>query len=939
MESFLAYTSNLLEGFQKETSRAKAALEEELIQRELTKMPPSGNATFDELYQRADITIEGRSVTSGECESLRAELEYLREYPSRFRLLEQENASLRSKLERAANRRPNTPKQLDGVKPYTAASPSEREDGRPSDDLRQSLVKPTNPGQEDDQLRSILEEKERAYASLMEKHLKMTDKFRQLKQSTKSWQAYHEKSVAKAAQLKAMGKGTGGSTTDELLRNIITPDPSCPTTWGSATSPNGSRDITGRSFNSSSGASYHSAAPSSPQNGPGGANLHGYLAALAADHSVLLHDNAHKEDPSEEQRESPSELSEPSSPQSISSPVAIAEQLRQQKLMPCLGNVDDDYDGPVVVAERTLKRKSPDKPTATDLTIHGDVTDVVGSLRKPVQVKSEEGLSPVTPAYSRSLDLVHDSLDLDEVGARNFTPRKRKRTYALGLMGTSGVQQRSPREQHNSGFIRPENPNGIARDSVAGPRNEAYYIRVVERPGTKLSEKQLQKEAKRQDEQERLDTQVPEQLRGVQNSKLAQQYLHNHKAHARQTRAPEAHTRPEDLMQSNSDTGEERGIGDGANATSGPQAAAAVRTLTHDILQPMTPNVQVLPRTSDVQYEHEERKLHRRYSGSAAIPNLAEAGEGNPQQIASTRKNSPAPNKLRQSPMADEVHRRLGGLLNGPTHAKLPHSESSGLSMAVTPRTSIKWTSRNAEASPILKDLTGQNLCTAHKTIKVPSGNVGQEKSRSRSSTPATRSSHTTEARKPALPHKGRLRDRPVHQLHSDDFKINPAANHGLDFAYSEIVRKRDLRKCLSNCTKPECCGDKFNKVVRIGGFGLPQHGGLWESSLVDEQEANIRLIGEHFRLNAKQIKKLPGKEQNRLADKAKADRFANEYGKHRHIHERPPSPPGYWRTEMPTTQELEVDRELAKKEERRKMEGRYSEAMREGGRWMFRDE
>jgi hypothetical protein len=937
MNSFLAYTSNLLEGFQKETSRAKAALEEELIQRELTKMPPSGDARFCEVYQRADVTIEGQSVSSGECESLRAELEVLREYPSRFRQLEQENASLRSKLERAANRRPHTPKRQNGTRPATAVFTSESEDGRTSEDPRQSLVKPINPGHEKAQLRSLLGEKERAYASLMEKHLKMTHKFRQLKESTKSWQAYHEKSVAKSAQLKAMGKGTGGNTKDELLCGIITPDPSCPTPLGLATSPKGPRDITGRSFDSSSGASRHSVARSSPQSGPVGATLHGYLTAQAADQTVLLHENAHKEVPSKEPREPPSELSEPSSTQSITSP--LANQLRQQKLMPCLGNIDDDSDSPVVVTERTLKRKRLDEPTATEFMIHDDAPTAVGSFRKPVQVKSEEGSSPTTPAYSRSLDLVHDSLDLDEVGARNFTPRKRKATYALGLMGTSGKQPKSPREQHNSDFIRPNNPNGITRNSVAGPENDAYYTQLVQRLGAKLWEEQLQKEAKRQIDQEGLDAQVPGHLRGVQNSKLARQYLHNQKAHARQMRAPEVHTRPEDLMQPNRDTGKKSGTGDGGNATSGPQAAAAVRTPAHDVLQPMTPNVQLLPRTSDVQYDHEKCKLHRRYSGSAAVPNLAEDGEGNPQQTVSTRIKAPALDKLRQSPMGDEVHRRLGGLLNGPTPGKLPLLASGGLSMAVTPRTSVKRTSRNAEASPITRDVTGQNLYTAHKTIKVPSGNVGQETSRPRSSTPATRSSHTAEARKATLPHKGRLRDRPVHQLHSDDFKINPAANHGLDFAYSEVVRTRDQRKCLPNCTKPECCGDKFNKMVRIGGFGLPGQGGLWDSSPVDEQEANIRLISEHFGLNAKQIKKLPGEEQNRLADKAKADRFANEYGKHRHVHERAPSPPGFWRTEMPTTQELEADRELGKEEERRKVEGRYMEATREGGRWMFRDE
>ena len=66
---------------------------------------------------------------------------------------------------------------------------------------------------------------------------------------------------------------------------------------------------------------------------------------------------------------------------------------------------------------------------------------------------------------------------------------------------------------------------------------------------------------------------------------------------------------------------------------------------------------------------------------------------------------------------------------------------------------------------------------------------------------------------------------------------------------------------------------------------------------------------------------------------------FANQHGKHRHAFERRSTPPGFWRTDMATTQEEEEDRAKAREMERKKVEERWREAMRTGGRWLFRDE
>ena len=78
--------------------------------------------------------------------------------------------------------------------------------------------------------------------------------------------------------------------------------------------------------------------------------------------------------------------------------------------------------------------------------------------------------------------------------------------------------------------------------------------------------------------------------------------------------------------------------------------------------------------------------------------------------------------------------------------------------------------------------------------------------------------------------------------------------------------------------------------------------------------------------------------DKKELLLEAKTKQIAEQYGRHRHAHERPRSPPGFWRTDMPCTQEEEQDRVEARKRVRQMVEERRREAVR-GGMWMFADE
>jgi DNA repair protein endonuclease SAE2/CtIP C-terminus len=178
-------------------------------------------------------------------------------------------------------------------------------------------------------------------------------------------------------------------------------------------------------------------------------------------------------------------------------------------------------------------------------------------------------------------------------------------------------------------------------------------------------------------------------------------------------------------------------------------------------------------------------------------------------------------------------------------------------------------------------------------------------------------------------------------ELRLEDFRHNPARNDGVDFAFSEVVRKKDQRKCLPGCTKPECCGDKFNRVVQIGGFTTPSRPTLGDAMRGEPYQAvsDEQLLRNFLGDSAGRLEYMSSAEREDLLQRAKALAFAETHGKHRNQHARPTTPPGFWRTDMPSTQEAKKDEEAAKALQQHMVEERRREAMQRDGRWVFRDE
>ncbi|KAL2001594.1 hypothetical protein VTN02DRAFT_1549 [Thermoascus thermophilus] len=321
--------------------------------------------------------------------------------------------------------------------------------------------------------------------------------------------------------------------------------------------------------------------------------------------------------------------------------------------------------------------------------------------------------------------------------------------------------------------------------------------------------------------------------------------------------------------------------------------------------------------------------------GEQAIPAVAEDGdESYPGSQNGKLSNKPrSACEAERSPsngIALSTHRRLEDLLEAPSPSKSSLSPQKTLK---TPSVSLKKrlssSASTRHVSPSLKRNPespygiGAHVASTRRdherrapkhlhTLNEPQGDSFDDR--------------CTEIRPQGEPYRAW----PIHRLDLNCFKINPERNQGMDFAFDEVVRKKDERKCLSVCTRPDCCGDRFRAMVRAGGHA---------SASSNSDGADLQILEDYLGDQKDMLNTISDKERQDLLIDAKARLLANQYGKHRYTYERARSPPGFWRADMPDTQELEQDREAARKLEREKVMERYREAMRPGGLWKFADE
>ncbi|KAF9885447.1 Peroxisomal membrane protein pex16 [Aspergillus nanangensis] len=350
------------------------------------------------------------------------------------------------------------------------------------------------------------------------------------------------------------------------------------------------------------------------------------------------------------------------------------------------------------------------------------------------------------------------------------------------------------------------------------------------------------------------------------------------------------------------------------------QIAAETHSRWSTTLQPVDGNLRyVSSRFSNKTPARNPEKM-KKY----AISSVAEDGDENHTDLFAknqTRESGSGAGGRRAMLDTDNLSlgRRLHDLLEQPLPLKQPLSPSSGelrsLKDAQGHRRNVKCSKSEYTEKP-----------DNRLSVELPSetnqpGPIEQQSSNNIHTYPETDQDPIT-----PRPEDEPYRARPLHRLQASHFKINPDNNQGLDYVFDTVVRKKDERKHLTGCTRKGCCGDHFRAMARLN---------LDHTSPVEEQ----RLLEEYLGEDRNLLIGLPERDRLGLLHEAQARRMANTFGKHRHQHQRPGTPPGFWRTEMPDTQELEHDREQARVVEREKVEERYREAMRPHGLWKFADE
>ncbi|KAG0652068.1 Akt phosphorylation enhancer [Hyphodiscus hymeniophilus] len=395
------------------------------------------------------------------------------------------------------------------------------------------------------------------------------------------------------------------------------------------------------------------------------------------------------------------------------------------------------------------------------------------------------------------------------------------------------------------------------------------------------------------------------------------------------------------------------------------------------VLQPRSPNTLLLPRTSA-----ERAKKRRRVISDQAVSDLFEDGQVLSSTESSRRKNTHTPDQAKLLP----------DLLFKPT----PPKHVLGADSAVSSRTTkepVEPARPTCKESMRLKELSRPSSRDSPRSSVEPSrpaskggfkDSVYESRATSRDS-PETRLGSPTYFRpslktpnqvqppssratvgvlsgrqrpspgslqydmleqhrlleqqkalksKPGTPSSTRnppLRTRPLDELMLHDFKVNPKYNQGYGYAFREVVRKQADRRCLPGCTKPDCCGGQFRVLAEA--LRDPD-----KPLTLSQEEADDRILQEFLGDNAYKLRNMTKTEREETLMQALTRDMANKMGKHRHAYERRQSPPGYWRSDFPNTQEQVQDRAKAKEVECEQLAHRYEEAMR-GGAYIFRDE
>lgn len=312
-----------------------------------------------------------------------------------------------------------------------------------------------------------------------------------------------------------------------------------------------------------------------------------------------------------------------------------------------------------------------------------------------------------------------------------------------------------------------------------------------------------------------------------------------------------------------------------------------------DMLHPLDSNIRMIPEAG----EPPNRAKRRRRDMDEIIRKAhtrsknGESSSGGESSIETKSKRFPPVIKL-------EADRDIQSVIDGPTPEKQNHLTSITPAPGKLKRPAKNTPSQNPTPLATTRNdrptrIKGQEY--GAPTSKTALAYIAQKSS----SRPGSCSSFTT------------LRSRPLESISIDDLKPNPVYNQGLDYTFVDAVRGREARKCVPGCTKPECCGGVFRALAASApDMTAPRR--LFNSSDDDSDSEDTRLVKDYLgnAYDTAKVRRMPREEREELVLQARTRLLADRHGKHKHAYERRATPPGFWRTDFPTTQEVEKDRD-----------------------------
>ncbi|KAL8829931.1 MAG: hypothetical protein Q9191_001724 [Dirinaria sp. TL-2023a] len=648
-----------------------------------------------------------------------------------------------------------------------------------------------------------------------------------------------------------------------------------------------------------------------------------------------------------------------------------ADEKGREPLQPTalIERVEDD--SPVLLSTRAVKRKryreSP-PPNAMPGLPHSK-NPLPGTAEKPVHIKSDQSSSPLVVVRSQHLD-EHDSMDLDEVGSKTPTPRKRRRhdivrlpfTICEPLSPTDGHEHDSDRLTRNDTASRQESekrfrdqssnvsPSSILDEEACKKKRDQY--------AALLWAKQQEKDVKPGGFSSVEGSSTP--LHIADEPRQKRSFLFNQAVRTRRAkeRTDEAHlsadTKGTEIVPKRTichDQGERARpptskktlhlVGPSGESLSNEAGSP------QSILQPADPNI--LPRTGGL-IKRKVPTPSRRDRGCAPVEVLAEDGE--------TKAKSLTHNHHRVS-KAPEAEERLESLLaqRQPDKPLLPPETPGAKKRTPLSRHSITTlggqvdvlTAKNG-LTPAASGASNQNAgknsnqsSIDHRPKKpIPIDiALGSTRPSSTGFLTSTGPKSLSPRRTAVVSLKSPIRNWPREILRREHFKPNPSHNSGYSYAYRESIRNHDERKCLPGCSRPDCCGDVVRKMLAIGGPIMNTRTSLFSpASKAPENDDGVDhgLLKDYMGDNYRCWATMTDKEKQIEWAQAQAWDFSKRYGRHKDSG-RQTTPPGYWKVDMASTQEKEQQDEEAEMMERAVVEGRWREAMRKGGAWVFADE